>query len=347
MHLFTRRNEKLGVVSVSAGAGRLYAPRFLASGHGKLYFTSKPYDVNDEAERDHGPYPSRVVGSCAIPGLLAAQAQPSATVASTVFEWRDGDDEDGEDEGSEDEGGDADEEWSPEADLADHGEPLEIVVGERLIFVLTVKRDIGARPWEYHDDEYEQGQARREHRVFVFNEGETRHHHRFSLGAHSAFDAPRSLACVSSRLLVPQRASGDHNEIHIWSAAGERLHKVHVTLPVRLQPRPTSMGFQIVHLCAANSKLYVSAHDDLLVFSWDETTHLLQLVQSAHVSDHFEASALDLHVPMNGRCRRAMRPCVDEHHVCMLTARGGSHEQSVRVLRAQLFAVHGGDPNRS
>ena len=338
IQLITQRDKKLGEVRVPAGGGRLYAPHSLACGHGKLYFTSKPPDVNDAAERDHGPYPAKMAGWCTLADLTS-----SATVEPTLLEWKS--DNDDEEEEVEDEDV---EEASYKANLEYHGEPLEIVIGGGLFFVHTVDVEIGSRPWEYIDDAYREAEEERAHHVFVYKESATLYHHRFSLGEYRIDAAPRSLACVSSQLIVPTFGNGSRNRLQIWSVAGQLLRTVNASVPPRLQPSSRSLGFNAIHLCAANGRLYMSNHDDLLVFSWNKTTHELGLLQNARVSD--KAAESDMHVPMHARCRSALRLCVDEHHVCMLTTHGGldyGGTPTVRRLVAQFFAVHGGDLTRS
>ena len=91
------------------------------------------------------------------------------------------------------------------------------------------------------------------------------------------------------------------------------------------------------HLFSASGRLYLSDRSDLLVCSWDGAE--LTLLQSARTSERFDT--LNTLVPMQRRARRAMRPCADESHVCLLSAMGGVAGDVAYSLTAQLFAVSG------
>lgn len=312
LHLVTLRDEKLGEVVVSAGGGQLYAPRHLTCGNGKLFFTSKPADVSEATEQDHGPYPATVVGWCTI-----ADLRPGTTVDPTVLEWDDA------------LGG-----TTKEASVEVHGESLDIAVGAGMVFVLTGERRPGARPWEYYDGggDDSEDEGGREYKVFVFKDGATRHHQSFSLGEYSFSDAPDQLVCLASTVLVNMRDS-----VHVFSLEGEPLRKVVPVIPPHLRRSPTCLGFEVEHLFSASGRLYLSDRSDLLVCSWDGAE--LTLLQSARTSERFDT--LNTLVPMQRRARRAMRPCADESHVCMLSTMGGMAGDVAYSLTAQLFAVSG------
>lgn len=307
LHLVTLRDEKLGEVVMSAGGSQLYAPRRLTCGNGKLFFASKPADVSEKTEQEHGPYPATVVGWCTI-----ADLRPGTTVDPTVLEWDDA------------LGG-----TTKEASVEVHGESLHIAVGAGMVFVLTGERCPGARPWEYYDDGEDDDD--REYKVFVFKDGATRHHHSFSLGEYSFSDAPNQLVCLARTLLMTMCDS-----VHVFSLEGEPLRKVVPAIPLHLAGTPTSRGFEVQDMFTASGRLYLSDMRNLLVYSWDGAE--LTLLQSASASEGF--AAFDMSIPMQRRARRAMRPCADESHVCLLSAQGGM-ENDAYSLTAQLFAVRG------
>ena len=99
---------------------------------------------------------------------------------------------------------------------------------------------------------------------------------------------------------------------------------------------PTSRGFEVQDMFAASGRLYLSDMRNLLVYSWDGAE--LTLLQSASASEGF--ATFDMSIPMQRRVRRAMRPCADESHVCLLSAQGGV-DSDAYSLTTQLFAVRG------
>ena len=224
-----------------------------------------------------------------------------------------------------------------------HGEPIEMAVGAGALYVLARELQVGARPWEYYDYGYEQEGEAREHRIFVFKDGALLHHRGFSLGEHILGSGPMSIACFASHLLVPRDTWRNHdNVIQVWNEQGEHLQTVTVAVPPRLQPSPRSIGFLMEHLCTANGRLYVSSQADLLVLSWNGPGNDLVLLQSAHANDQLSRPPSLSPGCFAGRARKAMRPCIDEHHACMLTSyTDGPGQRPTKAVAAELFAVHG------
>ena len=196
--------------NVLISIGRRARPRMLAANSSRLFFTAKPDDVNEDAERSYGDYPSTRVLSIELSNLASESRMIFGRAPEvTELQWCALDDVTDAD----------DEDWG-EADLQAVGSPIAVAADDAVVVVLHRQVLTGARPWEYRDEEYEHSMheasmaqaasqhrgartkqtavknrnlPKRQHALTMFSSGSTRQYACVELGEEPIHKAPCDL----------------------------------------------------------------------------------------------------------------------------------------------------------
>ena len=177
-------------------------PRALAVTRENVFVTTMPADVDTSEAPD---YPSSRVVRVAMSQLLSTgAAHPSERTEGDELQWCQFEDE------------------ADAADDDDWGEcstemvPISLAASAQRLFVLHRQTDVGARPWEYLDEEWEDSPDSppertkrplplREHSITVFGKGATRPLRTLSLGEWPKYKAPQGLVEHKGLLYVNQK----------------------------------------------------------------------------------------------------------------------------------------------
>ena len=185
-------------------------PRALAVTRAACFVTTMPADVDTTEAPD---YPSTRVVRVALTHLLNAGAgTPTVATTSVELQWCELDEPTPEDA--------ADDSWWGPCEPGTTGAPICLAASAQRLFVLHRLTEMGSRPWEYADVDWEnipdsveeryaqsrrRARPQREHTVSIFENDATRPTRVISLGEWARFKAPEGLAAHDGLLYVNQR----------------------------------------------------------------------------------------------------------------------------------------------
>jgi len=231
-------------------------PRALAATREAVFVTSMPAGVNAAKEND---YPSSRVVRVAMSDLLnAGPAAPSVASESVELQWCQLDDEEA--------AGDDDDWWGDCQPDVTPGVPVSLAATAQRLFVLHRLTEVGARPWEYVDTEWEESPAEgaaeqrrvkralplREHTISIFENDGTRPSKIFSLGEWPRYKAPETLVAHDGVLYVNQKLF-----IGVFSTTGEPLRTFSLAQPQwLLEPGARRVPLETEEFAVANGRVY-------------------------------------------------------------------------------------------
>ena len=256
-------------------------PRALAADERNLYFTTMPADVNTELW-ENLKYPSSRVVRVPLTCLLQSAANSTAAPATECAElqWC------GELASAEEL---EDDEWGEVGLGTEPGAPIALAVGAQHLFVLHRMMEVGARPWEFNDFEWDESPAwggrgpdsagrrkralpEREHSISVFERGATRPSTVFSLGSHVRSRAPDGLAVCDGLVYVNY-----HSRISVHNAMGSTLRHFSLERPPARLLRYASEDVSATCFALANGRIYAQDAQSSVLAVYDLEGGLLQL----------------------------------------------------------------------
>ena len=320
-----RSGEVLGQLSLGS-----CWPRAIAVTPNAIFVTSMPADVNVEEAPDH---PSSRVTRIAWSTLLnAGPGAPAVPVDGVELHWCHLD-APTDDEGEEDDAAD-DTLWGECRPDSAPGVPIALTAAAERLFVLHRIAQVGARPWEYMDDEWEESpswgsdedeerlgrppnapmglsmrmqrgrRARpvREHFVSVFEGAATRARTVFSIGEWARNKAPDGLVAYDRLLYISQ-----HRFISVVDAKGQPVRIFRLEQPQSaLKQAAAGRGLlaEILEFAIANGRVYSRDSENIRVCDLDG-----KLMQSVALSPRSLTRKLDPQWQQSGSRRQMAMSC--------------------------------------
>ena len=320
-----RSGEVLGQLSLGS-----CWPRAIAVTPNAIFVTSMPADVNVEEAPDH---PSSRVTRIAWSTLLdAGPGAPAVPVDGVELHWCQLD-APTDDEGEEDDAAD-DTLWGECRPDSAPGVPIALAAATERLFVLHRIAQVGARPWEYMDDEWEESpswgsdedeerlghppnapmglsmrmqrgrRARpvREHFVSVFEGAATRARTVFSIGEWARNKAPDGLVAYDRLLYISQ-----HRFISVVDAEGQPVRIFRLEQPQSaLKQAAAGRGLlaEILEFAIANGRVYSRDSENIRVCDLDG-----KLMQSVTLSPRSLTRKLDPQWQQSGSRRQMAMSC--------------------------------------
>ena len=360
-----RSGEVLGQLSL--GSCR---PRAIAVTPKAIFVTSMPADVNVEEAPD---YPSSRVTRIAWSTLLnAGPGAPALPVDGVELQWCQLDvptDDEGEEEDAA-----VDTLWGECRPDSAPGVPIVLAAATERLFVLHRITEVGARPWEYMDDEWEEssilgsdedeemlgrppnapapmsrkwGRKRappvREHFVSVFEGAATRPRTIFSIGEWARNKAPDGLVAYDRLLYISQ-----HHFISVVDAEGQPVRTFRLEQPQSaLKQAAAGRGLlaEILEFAIANGRVYSRDSENIRVCDLDG-----KLMQSVTLSPRPLTSKLDPQWQQSGSRRQMVITyenglLVDADQLITFmhasTDRDLMHSETESALARRFHAIHG------
>lgn len=242
-------------------------PRALAATREFVFVTTMPADVNTSEAPD---YPSSRVVRVAMSHLRSAgAAHPSEPTKGDELQWCQLEDE-------ADATGDVDDWGECSTDVV----PIALAASAQRLFVLHRQTEVGARPWEYLDDEWEESPDEapppdvrfkralplREHSISVFDKDATRPSRAFSLGEWPKFKAPQGVVEYKGLLYVNQNVFISV----VDPKGGDAIRTFSLAQPKWLQPCGDTRAPVETHaLAVVNGRVYSRDQTELRVCDLD------------------------------------------------------------------------------